>query len=109
MEEYDIFAAHTVLPEVFSEIVLNGGTRAPDLSALFAVLAAQQQALPTVQAMRAGTALGSAQGPLDRMVRLFAPREPGGAGVGISGAFNRGTEQYLSGSQDGEEAVYRGA
>lgn len=109
MEEYDIFAAHTVLPEVFSEVVPDRGTRAADLWDLLAVLAVQQRAMPTVQAMRAGTALGSAQNPPDRMVRLFAPHEPGGAGAGISGAFNRGTERYLSGSQDGEEAVYRGA
>jgi hypothetical protein len=109
MEEYDIFAAHTVLSEISSEVILGRGTRAPDLQRLFAVLAARQRALPTVQAMRAGTALGSAQGPPDRMVSLFAPHEPGGPGAGISGPFNRGTAHYLTGPQDGEEAVYRGA
>jgi len=111
MEEHDIFASHSVFPEVAAEVILGRGTRVPDLTRLFAVLAARQGTLPTAQAMRTGIA-GSAQGPADRMVRLFGPHAshgPQGGSADISGAFNRGTAHYLSGSEDGEEGVYRGA
>lgn len=101
MEERHAFApAH-----VFAEVVIGRGTCAPDLTQLLAVLAARQFVLPTVQAMRVGT---TAITPADRMVRMFATGEPA-ARMGVGGAFNLGTAQYLSGTPNNEAAVYRGA
>lgn len=102
MEQRDAIAQR----HVFSASVKGRGTCAPDLPRLLAVLAARQFVLPTVQAMRAGT---SSAAPADRMVRLFARCAQASVGAGAAGAFNLGTAHYLSGANDDEAAVYRGA
>lgn len=88
--------------------VMGRGTRKPDMPYLFAVLAARQQALPTAQAMRAGSMADMGGSAADRLVRLLS------SGDGVSrnngtGAFNKGTAQFLTGTEQGEEGVYRGA
>jgi hypothetical protein len=102
MEERKAFSAHPV----FHKAMPGRETAASDLTRLFAALAARQFVLPTVQAMRAGTAAST---PADRMVCLFAARESTDAGRGAGGAFNLGTAQYLSGTHDNEASIYRGA
>jgi hypothetical protein len=102
MEERKAFSAHLVSLEAMA----GRETAASDLTRVFAVLAARQNVLPTAQAMRAGTVASS---PADRMVCLFAARGSADSGTGAGGAFNLGTAQYLSGTQDNEASVYRGA
>jgi len=82
------------------------GTRTPDIPMLLAVLAARQRVLPTANAMRALEG-GPVTAPADRMVRLLVIRNREVSGA--SGAFNGGIARYLSGREEGEDGVYRGA
>jgi hypothetical protein len=81
-------------------------TRIADIRKLLAVLAARQRILPTAVFMRSGNMHGGAA-PADRMVRLFVA--PGAGRTGAGGAFNAGVAGYLSGTEEGESGVYRGA
>ncbi|MCE7795230.1 hypothetical protein LWE61_01525 [Sphingobium sufflavum] len=73
---------------------------------LLAVLAARQRILPTATAMRTcGTDVGAE--PADRMVRLFV--ESGMDSGMARGAFNHAIARYLSGTEEGEGGIYRGA
>lgn len=82
------------------------GTRIPDVPLLLAVLAARQRILPTATAMRSHEG-DSGSAPADRMVRLLVNRGPTSGGA--AGAFNGGIARYLSGAEEGEDGVYRGA
>lgn len=91
-----------VEPDQFS----GRGTRIPNVPMLLAVLAARQRILPTTTAMRScGTDVGTE--PADRMVRVFV--ENGTERDSAMGAFNGSIAHYLSGTEEGEGDVYRGA
>lgn len=91
-----------VEPDPFS----GRATRIPDVRTLLAVLAARQRILPTATAMRSyGVNMGTE--PADRMVRLFVTRNSESRGA--EGAFNEEVAKYLSGTEEGEGGVYRGA
>lgn len=91
-----------VEPDQFS----RRGMRIPDVRMLLAVLAARQRILPAVAAMRTcGTDAGTE--PADRMVRMFV--ESGAESDSAKGAFNGRVARYLSGTEEGEGGVYRGA
>lgn len=91
-----------VEPDQFS----GRGTRIPDVPTLLAVLAARQRILPTVTAMRSCVADVGTE-PADRMVCVFG--ESGTESNNVTGAFNGGIARYLSGTEEGEGGVYRGA
>lgn len=96
-----------IFPSTVEPDQLTGrGTRIPDVPMLLAVLAARQRVLPTATAMRCQDQ-HPLTGPADRMVHLFVAGNPGKGGV--SGAFNGGIARYLSGTEEGEDGVYRGA
>ncbi|HEX7853927.1 MAG TPA: hypothetical protein VF503_09550 [Sphingobium sp.] len=82
------------------------GTRIPDVPLLLAVLAARQRVLPTATAMRSHEGDAGTE-PAERMVRLLVVRSPESGGA--AGAFNGGIARYLSGTEEGEDGVYRGA
>jgi len=93
-------------PPLLPDQLSGRGTRTPDVPRLLAVLAARQRTLPTVAAMRSrwddvGTAAA------DRMVRLLVDTEQSKSAA--AGAFNGDIARYLTGTEEGEGGIYRGA
>lgn len=93
-------------PPVEPDQPVARGTRIPNVPMLLAVLAARQRILPTATAMRtAGGEVGSA--PADRMVRLLVTTDKEKSAA--AGAFNGQTARYLTGTEESEGDIYRGA